>query len=60
MFPALVFTVCNHIACVIAEVDKAEDVSEESGEHDNDDLFVTNQMAEGSGQFGRPEPEGTV
>lgn len=48
---------CLQIIITVQEVDKAEDVSEESGEHDNDDLFVTNQMAEGSGQFGRPEPE---
>lgn len=43
----------------VAEVDKPKQVSEEPGDHnDEEELSGTSQMTEGSGQFVLPEPRG--
>lgn len=56
MFSAAVFTDCECITDVAAELDHVNDVSEESGDR-NDDEF-TNLTAEGSGHFVFPESKG--
>lgn len=59
VFSAAVFTDCNCIVLVVAEVDNAKQVPEESGDLNDEEEFGTNQMAEGSGRFVLPEPKGT-
>ncbi|XP_044067910.1 uncharacterized protein wu:fl23c11 isoform X2 [Siniperca chuatsi] len=52
---------CLQIVITVQEVDNAKEVSEDSGEHNDEDvLFGTDPMAEGSGQFVLPEPRALV
>lgn len=56
MFSAVVFTDCERMTHVIAEMDLAHSTSEGSGYNNDDDL--TNSVADGSAQFMPPESIG--
>lgn len=55
MFSAVVLTDC----VATADVHNDKQVSEESDDNNDEEVFGTNHVAEGSGRFVHPEPRGT-
>ncbi len=58
MFSSVLFTDCIYIACIVAEVVNAKQLSEGSGEQNDEEELGTGQMAEESGYLMLPGQRG--